>query len=1677
MIKFSNLAKCYRDKKGKSINYSFLKVLIISFFFFNPLFLMAGNGDQYAETSLTYKSSEVQNGDDIHFNEIYTITYTWKIIPDGEFKKGDRLDFSIPKEFKVVSPVNEFGINSASTGQEIARAKVVGNEVQMTFTADVDNQINVAGKIVLQTQINKTYVKEGQQITVTFPNLTLNLGQGHVECVEGSCGSGEGGEATNKYIKRGSIQATDEGMKLVEWRVTLGIDIILAKNTACGKPITIDDVESVTLTDTPKAQKFVSTIDQKQTIWGRNKAWFDGESMKFSFLRSQSAVGISGDAIKYEFLPYIKQQDAAAKSKNARLRAVALEYFTVPDDTSEAGLKKLSNDVTITIKYKAVKCTTQELTLTDEVEWTEGGGEADGEEVDVTGSGTKDLEVIIKWMVQPDKYRPAMEQDCKKYKSMVHVFENDGNEIGNEELDCGKTFEGLKPVLDADQENPIKPSKGFKQRSKTIIRGTKKDLILFINQKCADGQDPSGKNEACEVEELPPYIGVPGVVNPTFPTGPNPPAPVKPTDPDIPTDPGSKVPPTTGTPGEPGTGGPGGPGTGGPGDPDYPNTGNPGTPGGETPGNPGPEPSNPIFVPPLVENEIPTQVSKKPFKPIFVDPNLKVRPCQGEFCKGTIYPPFPEEGTDVEVPGGEKPGGTDPENPDPGNPDPGNPDPEGPDPVDPSVPKPVEYEYEVEYCDPYGDGCEILPLENEKAFKKWIGGKFYVYLLDAMVNPDYLKKCQKQATVAGDLEELTSLPYYFTGADLSLSGNKGKKLTNHAPYKSYEIDMKINPSGGYPFFQMDGVSIPDAHQKLSFMVKFIPLPENKYVSEYNICNIDTFALRPAAFVTKTSNFQKNDDVNNLSVDKKSFFENKARVTSSFSYNEDIHTKIFYPIDFKESSSSELYGVPNYQIGLGFYKENPPTGKGGVDLAKSTLITTSQDVVKATLNGSKAVEPYIKGVTETCKFKAEDICGNGLCSGDASVASRSMDSQATTSSSRSRARRAAGRNTAQAKAPAKKTNSGNITGNNGGSNLLWTDGPMLIETIFAYFNNGDYIGQDSAHSKIKKIREKLAYYGSGKPTSRYDQDENGKKYENRSLVSTHNFNGKRIFTYNNVGDMQIVIVDNKWTIYDQDKKDVMGRTRAEKCILNSGSNNVSNGLVGCDVDMENKEVVATYVPEFIELNPVRVEDKFHSEGKDFTYFANKVGKGNMEDMDDEEKAKQMYATYELDATAYVSKEIYGTPLTREFGYLDHKYSKELPLIAYGYENQYGTSTGCGRDVDFLFTFDFACESKTFNDIKIADKITKRCAPTMSEKRTECANFPLDSRCHSGINNEKDKNFENHDMKEKFNIFNTDDNQTVYDSKKKKTGYNIELKDFKNGTATKGHIMYFNFERSVNYPTNPKLVNINDFNGTKIVQHNFKKNDKTFIPGEDANKTQPKNTYSKVPDEKAFKHNAHFYYGYVNSTSRDYYICAKASSTCPDTNNPVDVNIMTYNKMPGCSKYPQSCEDSLLVTPEDPTLYKDLYVTDRKMYRNKYNNYTSQFPEDDPENINFFAKSYISQIYKIKPTYRSEETKDGREKLKFSNIPENFPEDLVNVTTSPWFVYSDGRGKINEKTPFNIFRLISYEKNTWGGEGSVKYQYEASESGNNNEDFYDSVGSVPLGKDLKGAAVSTNRRLRY
>lgn len=161
------------------------------------------------------------------------------------------------------------------------------------------------------------------------------------------------------------------------------------------------------------------------------------------------------------------------------------------------------------------------------------------------------------------------------------------------------------------------------------------------------------------------------------------------------------------------------------------------------------------------------------------------------------------------------------------------------------------------------------------------------------------------------------------------------------------------------------------------------------------------------------------------------------------------------------------------------------------------------------------------------------------------------------------------------------------------------------------------------------------------------------------------------------------------------------------------------------------------------------------------------------------------------------------------------------------------------------------------------------------------------------------------------------------------------------------------------------------------------------------------------EEAIGNNAHFYYGYVNSPTKVYYV--------QDDKNRGKVDIMVFGSVAFCVQNPTLCNGNFL-----DVYKKDFYIPDRgRLYENPFDNYSgAPFIKDFVSKYELELKRPNIQIE------RSTFITDGEELIYFNQVPQNFPEDNVKVFTRPWFVYSDGRGKINENTSYNIFKIVRF-----------------------------------------------------
>lgn len=115
-------------------------------------------GDPYVTDvqMMTTNGATIENGGTLVVDTKYKLQYEWEI-PDNTYKKGDKLNFSIPKEFQIV---DQFTFNLESDGQRVAVANVLGTTnsgyyIQMEFTTDyISTHSNVSGTFLLTYQLN-----------------------------------------------------------------------------------------------------------------------------------------------------------------------------------------------------------------------------------------------------------------------------------------------------------------------------------------------------------------------------------------------------------------------------------------------------------------------------------------------------------------------------------------------------------------------------------------------------------------------------------------------------------------------------------------------------------------------------------------------------------------------------------------------------------------------------------------------------------------------------------------------------------------------------------------------------------------------------------------------------------------------------------------------------------------------------------------------------------------------------------------------------------------------------------------------------------------------------------------------------------------------------------------------------------------------------------------------------------------------------------------------------------------------------------------------------------------------------------------------------------------------------------------------------------------------------------
>ncbi|MQW24005.1 MULTISPECIES: Cna B-type domain-containing protein [unclassified Lactococcus] len=366
------------------------------------------SGDQYVTSwNVTTKDGNAISGNTISASSTYKFEVFWEV-PDGTFKKGDKLQFSIPDGFKIVNTPNFTVLDP--NGEEVGYAKIVGDGsggyyIDFEFTTNyVETHSDVGGRFEVTFDLSEKYKGEGGNIDITYPNsegtivVTPSEGGG-----PGGGGIGVGDYYTNK--KTGDIHVEDviqddgttEATQVLGWELTLG------RNTLLGKATDFSQIASIVITDEPDNQKMIPMYSF-DTYWKNAYSWKKGFFTTLSFRYGgipkadmgliRSDDGTYDKGFSSDVLPIAVEYDDYAKSQSSEFKQLGIEYFTVPLVSPIDG-QIFENNAKITITYKPeTGYAPDSWELTHKQEWNTATGEANGRvagvqftKVDETGKG------------------------------------------------------------------------------------------------------------------------------------------------------------------------------------------------------------------------------------------------------------------------------------------------------------------------------------------------------------------------------------------------------------------------------------------------------------------------------------------------------------------------------------------------------------------------------------------------------------------------------------------------------------------------------------------------------------------------------------------------------------------------------------------------------------------------------------------------------------------------------------------------------------------------------------------------------------------------------------------------------------------------------------------------------------------------------------------------------------------------------------------------------------------------------------------------------------------------------------------------------------------------------------------------------------------------------------------
>lgn len=440
---------------------------LISTLLINPYVFAAGddnatkavifNGDQYVTDveMRTPSGTVIENNGILEVGKTYDLDYQWNL-PDNTFEKGDVLNFSIPKEFIIV---NQFDFTLSNDGEEVAKAKVLGNKdsyyyIQMTFTTDyISTHSDVSGEFNLQYRLNEKYVKEGSNEIQIPPGEIITVVVPPFET--GGGGGGEGAGHPNNSLKNGSVKDVtmknpetgvfDIPTRIMTWEIGLGRNVLL------GKASSFDEISSITVEDEPIDQEIIAVYSFDKSwpdTFAFSKGFFDKSSFSIDSIKEndmglkRNPTGGYYESFKTEILPQVKEYEEYAQNKGDAFREYALEYSTLPlDEVIEE--REFKNKAKITVKYKDDKYPPNSWVLEKKVEWNVGSGSITGKTANVEMKKVDEQSRGLQGAVF-DLYKQSRSGEYTKYKE--NITSNSNGIVRAEKLTTGNYyFQEVKP--------------------------------------------------------------------------------------------------------------------------------------------------------------------------------------------------------------------------------------------------------------------------------------------------------------------------------------------------------------------------------------------------------------------------------------------------------------------------------------------------------------------------------------------------------------------------------------------------------------------------------------------------------------------------------------------------------------------------------------------------------------------------------------------------------------------------------------------------------------------------------------------------------------------------------------------------------------------------------------------------------------------------------------------------------------------------------------------------------------------------------------------------------------------------------------------------------------------------------------------------------------------------------